>query len=386
MRRDRGVRRPRRVRPSVVLLIGTLVLALGGVAQAVCPPDIAFGCEITGIGPLGLLVGNNAGTGLIAFGTDASSVGVEGQNGAGIGVKGISKTGLGVRGESDANAGVFGQSRSNVGMFGTSTSNAGVFGSGFPGVSGFSVSGNGVSGFSTSGRGVFGTSISDNAVRGESAESDAVVGVSQGAGFAGVVGGHAGGGNGIYGESVSGFAGFFDGDVRVVGTLSNSAASFTIDHPLEPTNKTLSHAFVESPDMMNIYNGNTITDAHGDATITLPAYFQALNREFRYQLTVIEQFAQAMVSSEIKENQFTIKTDKPLVKVSWMVTGVRQDAYANAHRTVVENEKPAHERGAYLHPEVYGQPKKVRLYQAQPGGGTQPMHTEAAPHPSAAQP
>ena len=34
------------------------------------------------------------------------------------------------------------------------------------------------------------------------------------------------------------------------------------------------------------------------------------------------------------------RTDRPGVKVSWQVTGIRQDAYANAHRIQVEEEKP----------------------------------------------
>jgi hypothetical protein len=93
-----------------------------------------------------------------------------------------------------------------------------------------------------------------------------------------------------------------------------------------------------------------------------------------------------MVSSEIEDNQVTIKTDKPRVKVSWMVTGVRQDAYANAHRIAVEDEKPAHERGAYLHPEVYGQPKTQGVHQAWRAGETRPITAAAAPHQAAAQP
>ncbi len=44
------------------------------------------------------------------------------------------------------------------------------------------------------------------------------------------------------------------------------------------------------------------------------------------------------------------------MKVSWMVTGIRQDAWANAHRIPVEEEKPELESGYYLHPELYGQP------------------------------
>ena len=88
--------------------------------------------------------------------------------------------------------------------------------------------------------------------------------------------------------------------------------------------------------------------------MALPDYFQSLNRDFRYQLTVIGQFAQATVANEIRDNHFTIKTNKPGVKVSWQVTGIRQDAYANAHRIPVEEQKAEQERGKYLHPEVFG--------------------------------
>ena len=115
--------------------------------------------------------------------------------------------------------------------------------------------------------------------------------------------------------------------------------SFKIDHPLDPANKYLSHSFVESPDMMNIYNGNVVTDGNGDALVPLPEWFETLNRDFRYQLTVIGQFAQAIVANKVANNQFSIKTDKPNVEVSWQVTGIRQDAWANAHRIPVEEEK-----------------------------------------------
>jgi hypothetical protein len=82
-----------------------------------------------------------------------------------------------------------------------------------------------------------------------------------------------------------------------------------------------------------------------------------LNRDFRYQLTVIGQFSQAIVAKEIENNRFNIKTDKPNVKVSWQVTGIRQDAYANAHPFVVERDKSTDERGYYLNPESFGQPE-----------------------------
>jgi len=84
--------------------------------------------------------------------------------------------------------------------------------------------------------------------------------------------------------------------------LTKGSGSFKIDHPLDPAKKYLSHSFVESPDMMNVYNGNVTTDRHGFAIVTLPSYFEALNRDFRYQLTVIGQFAQAIVAEEISHN------------------------------------------------------------------------------------
>src|SRR5262249_60204830 len=92
------------------------------------------------------------------------------------------------------------------------------------------------------------------------------------------------GGRGKDGASDA-FAGVFDGDVLITGKLSKGSGSFKIDHPLDPANKYLSHSFVESPDMMNIYNGVVTTDANGDAQVQLPGYFEALNRDFRYQLT-----------------------------------------------------------------------------------------------------
>ena len=135
-------------------------------------------------------------------------------------------------------------------------------------------------------------------------------------------------------------AGSFLGDVDVTGTLTKSAGSFRIDHPLDPENKYLSHSFVESPDMMNIYNGNVTTNDRGEATVILPDYFEALNRDFRYQLTVVGQFAQAIVLEKIRGNSFKIKTDKGKVEVSWQVTGVRKDKFAEEHRIKVESEKP----------------------------------------------
>jgi hypothetical protein len=164
------------------------------------------------------------------------------------------------------------------------------------------------------------------------------------------------------GESNSGPIGLaadFEGDVFIDGTLSANTKEFKIDHPLDPANEYLVHASVESSEMMNIYSGNVTTDEFGLATVTLPAWFQAENTDFRYQLTVVdERFAQAIVSKRIENNQFTIHTNATNVQVSWQITAVRQDAYAKAHPMVVEQVKGDKERGFYQHPELYGQPKE----------------------------
>jgi hypothetical protein len=172
---------------------------------------------------------------------------------------------------------------------------------------------------------------------------------------------------GVYGTTYTtnnSFAGYFQGNVHVNGTLSKSSGTFKIDHPLDPLNKYLSHSFVESPDMMNIYNGNITTDQNGRATVSLPDYFEALNMDFRYQLTAIGEFTQVIVKEKISENQFVIATDKPNIEVSWQVTGVRNDAYAQKNRVVPEQDKPSSEKGKYLNADAFGLPREESLHTA----------------------
>lgn len=164
---------------------------------------------------------------------------------------------------------------------------------------------------------------------------------------------------GVYGQAANAptnWAGYFSGNVHVTGTLSKGAGAFRIDHPLDPENKYLQHSFVESPDMMNIYNGNIVTDSKGFAMVEMPDYFDALNSDFRYQLTVMGQFAQAIVAEKINDDHFVIQTDKPSVEVSWQVTGIRKDPFANTNRIQVEIQKSSDQRGKYAYPEAYGLP------------------------------
>ena len=139
------------------------------------------------------------------------------------------------------------------------------------------------------------------------------------------------------GSVTNSLAGYLEGNVKIIGNLdinvviSKGSGTFKIDHPLDPENKYLVHSFVESPDMMNVYNVSATSDANGIAVIELPKYVQVSNKDFRYQLTPIGQFAQCIVKEEVKADKFIIQTDKSNVKVSWQVTGNRNDPYANVN-------------------------------------------------------
>ncbi len=241
----------------------------------------------------------------------------------GIGVLGssLSREGIGVKGKavhiSGETIGVSGESESptGIGVYGLSSAATGV-NWGVKGVSN-----------SATGRGVLGHATETNGVN------------------FGVVGRT---------DSPNGFAGFFIGRVHVAGMLTKAGGLFKIDHPLDPENKTLSHSFVESPEMMNIYNGIVTLGKDGAAEVALPDWFEALNREFRYQLTSIGGFAPVYIAKKVSGNRFKIAGGKPGMEVSWQLTGVRKDAFAEKNRFQVEEMKPVAERGSYLHPEAFG--------------------------------
>ncbi|MBN2464050.1 hypothetical protein JXD38_00295 [candidate division WOR-3 bacterium] len=332
------------------------------------------------------------GGGYGVWGEDSLGHGVYGVSYDSSGVYGKSSTGSGVVGRSASSVGVTGISMSSYGAYDSSSNSTGVYGvsagasqSGVVGMSHGS-GGTGVLGHANGGgtctgaRGLADGSLVNYAVRGDASGGSSNYGVR----------GNASGGNsyGLYGEATglgsnygvygtasggaSNYAGYFSGDVTVTGNLSKGGGSFQIDHPLDPLNKYLLHSFVESPDMMNIYNGNVKTDTAGYATVTLPNWFETLNGDFRYQLTVIDEsdggrFAQAKVVRGIKGNSFIVRTSVPSTTVSWQVTGIRQDPYATVHRVQVEVAKLAGERGRYLHPEAYGKPSEAGIaYVAEP--------------------
>lgn len=268
----------------------------------------------------------------------------------GIGVYGEANNGLGGRGvwgHAAKGAGVYGSSDSgdgglSAGVYGTNSAGNGV---GVLGVANSApISGNspiGVSGRSAQGIAVFGFGL--NAIIGETRSPN---------GYA--IRGRA------YGPGST--AGVFEGDVRVNGELDNKKNILQLDHPIDPENKILSHSSVNSPKMTNIYYGTITTGATGEGRVLLPDYFEAFNRDFHYQLTVIGDFSQAVVSKEIENNAFTIKTERPYVKVCWEVTAVRNDAYAKAYPLEVEKNKKAEEQGKYLSPEVFGKSREESIF------------------------
>jgi hypothetical protein len=318
-----------------------------------------YGSGSIGVKGLGTVTGNGAGGSFTGFSAQPNSgqrstVGVLAYGGSGdtnttYGAEGVLATGgNGIAGGNGVEA--YGGSGNGQ----TYSSGAGVYGWGGNGSSGGAPGVYGMGGWSPISNGSGGWFVG-----------------------AGIPGGQ-GGGDGVDAYAGGGYAGNFYGDVNITGNLSAATKNFKIDHPLDPANKFLVHASVESSELMNIYSGNVITDVQGDATVTLPDWFEAENTDFRYQLTVVGQFAQAIVANEIANHQFQIKTSAPNVKVSWQVTGVRQDAYAQAHPLVVEEQKDEHLRGYFIHPELHGAPSEKQIEWARHAATMQNMKAKQA--------
>jgi hypothetical protein len=328
-----------------------------------------------GIGAIGVHGISSAGTGVLGASTNTygvygftanhNSTGVRGDNGGGgHGVEGISNgtltgvlgsntgSGIGVLGVSDTGTAVAGDSTKYYGVSGISLNNNSTLPGGTPCGSNHLGCTGGVVGNSFNG--IPGKTFG---VRGESDIGNGVEGIADSATGTGIVGSNS---------AAGGQAGFFVGKVEVTGNIHASGTisatggkPFKIDHPQDPENKYLYHTAIESPDMMNMYNGNITLDSNGEAVVKLPEYFQALNKDFRYQLTAVAAPGPNIyIAEKVKGNQFKIAGGTPGMEVSWQVTGVRKDPYAEKHRVPVEEVKPENERGYYLAPEVYGQPEE----------------------------
>jgi hypothetical protein len=166
------------------------------------------------------------------------------------------------------------------------------------------------------------------------------------------------------------------GAVNITGTMSATGTkNFRIDHPLDPANKYLYHASIESSEVLNLYSGNAVLDDSGEAVVQLPDWFEVINKDFRYQLTPVGAPGRDIyIAEEVSGGHFKIAGGKPGAKVSWQVSGVRNDAWEKAHPWAVEEDKGA-DRGHYLTPELYGAPETERIgYMPVPPGGEQIVH------------
>jgi hypothetical protein len=163
---------------------------------------------------------------------------------------------------------------------------------------------------------------------------------------------------GVYGIAASGaenWAGYFEGDARVTGTLFNPGPVLEMDHPSDPENSYLRHALVASPEMKTVHDGTAVLDTSGEAWVELPNWFESLNGDFRYQLTPIGAAAPGLhVAEPVSGNRFRIGGGEPGMTISWQVTGIRHDAQARRRPLVVEQEKRPEDRGRYISPEAHG--------------------------------
>jgi hypothetical protein len=254
-------------------------------------------------------------------------------NGNGVLTGGLTSNWLTVTGQCIVQDGLYAQgsvSAGGVGVHGGGTS-VGVMGLGQTSISG------------STGIGVIGSSQKNLGIQAYSAEYHALYA-------------HAGS------KEPNVYAGFFEGNMYVSGAITKSGGGFTIDHPLEPVNKYLTHSFVESPDMMNIYNGIITCDDRGSAVVQLPDWFEKLNSDYRYLLTPIGAPANLYVAADVKSGSFTIGGGAKGLKISWQVTGIRQDPWAQQNRLTVESDKQGDDRGRYLSPEAYGQPTSSGIH------------------------
>jgi hypothetical protein len=75
----------------------------------------------------------------------------------------------------------------------------------------------------------------------------------------------------------------------------------------------------------NLYTGSVVLDGRGEVEVELPVSFEAMNSDFRYQLTCVGGFAPVYIAAKVHDSRFRIAGGTPGLEVSWQVTGVRHD-------------------------------------------------------------
>lgn len=265
-------------------------------------------------GPKNVIDAHHTADGTAVYGQSAGGDGVFGESTAHNGVEGKSTSGIGVRGLS-ANIGTYGECSGNgYGVFGSCDAGGGLRGASMTGIGALCTS--------TSATGVWGQSDS---------------------------------GFGVYGISNSSHAGYFSGSCYAESFTTTASPVVRIDHPLAPASRVLAHAAVMSDRQATLYSGTITTDAQGVATVTVPAWFEALNADIRYQLTPFAD-VRTWVRDRVSNGRFSIGSSEPGIEVCWQLTGTRRDATAVAHPLEVDSRKSGLEAGRYLSPIEHGQP------------------------------
>jgi hypothetical protein len=288
-------------------------------------------------------------TGTAVYGYSTDGDGVFGESSSHYGIQGASTTGIAVRGDSASNDAIYGASGSGAGVSGSSNSGYGVRGA--------SSGNHGIYGTATTAGyyGVYASAAGWVALSGHSNSNVGVYGTSDS--YGGVVG-YSDSAPGVMGTSGGSTAAHFDGICYATEFTTTASPTVRIDHPLAPAHRVLAHQAVISDGAATLYSGTVVTDQSGQASITLPAWFEALNADLRYQLTAFAD-VRTWVVSEVRDHRFVIASSQPNVKVCWLLIGARADAYASAHALELESPKTGRERGRYLAPVELGQPESA---------------------------
>lgn len=203
-------------------------------------------------------------------------------------------------------------------------------------------------------------------IGGGSVDAFGVIGVSQPNNGWGIGGQFEGNWRGVIGFAGPGAV----AGVHSVGNMTATGAKFfEIDHPLEPENKVLRHANIESNEILNHYRGNVELDANGEATVELPDYFEEININFSYHLTPVGAPAPNLyISEEVSGNSFKIAGGNAGMKVSWTVQAERNDMYLQTfpENREMELEKKDIYKGKYYDPAAYGLPIEQGVFYQKP--------------------
>jgi len=146
-------------------------------------------------------------------------------------------------------------------------------------------------------------------------------------------------------------------DVAITGNLSKGSGTFLIDHPLDPDNKDLAHAFIESPRHDLIYRGRVQLVA-GEAVVDIDAAsgmtagtFAALVQNVQFMQPYAETGWDKVriQDGSFDGSSFTIECENPASTawVSWALIAERHDAFIQASpendedgHLIVERDKP----------------------------------------------